>query len=178
MQWPPTCHFLPRARAINIPLQRSASSGGTPKVVLRPERRGVSMRSNHAESSQASFQIIPGGLAQDQSLFEAEIDARLARLSRAVEQFVESLPAALLSEHTSTRELLEELVVKQSALQWIVRVAKHSEPGIRQRMWADIDQSVAGLERSLELLPRLQQIERQARVPHENQCSVASSRYS
>jgi hypothetical protein len=136
------------------------------------------MPSENAKSSQISFQVIPGGLAQDNSLYEDKIEARLANLSRALEQFVESLPAALLSDRSSTRELLEELAVKQSALQWIVRVAKHSEPGIRLRLWTDIDQSLAGLERALELLPRLQQIERQTRVPHEIQSSAANLRYS
>ena len=136
------------------------------------------MRSKNARSSSASFQVIPGGLAHDQSLYEEKIEARLGHLSHAVEQFVESLPAALLSEHSSTRELLEELAVKQSALQWIVRVAKHSEPAIRLRLWTDIDQSLAGLERTLMLLPRLQQLERQVRVPQEAQCSAVSSHYS
>lgn len=136
------------------------------------------MPSRNAKSGRAVFQVIPGGLDPDHSRYEENIESRLAALSKSVEQFVESLPAALLAEQSATRDLLEELVVKQSALQWIVRVAKHSEVGIRRRLWADIDQSLAGLERMLELLPRLQLMDRNSRVARENQHSVAGSRCS
>lgn len=136
------------------------------------------MPSQNAKSGRRVFQIIQGGLAQDNSRYEEKIEARLAHLSHSVEQFVESLPAALLAEQSATRELLEELVVKQSALQWIVRVAKHSEPGIGGRLWADIEQSLAGLEKMLEQLPRLQLMERNLRIASESERSAAGSRRS
>ena len=136
------------------------------------------MRSRNPSLARPDFQVFPRGQAQDRSLYEQKIEARFERLSHALEQFVESLPAALLDEHSATREFHEELVVKQSALQWIVRVARHSEPGVRRRLWADIDQSLAGIERSFELLPRLQQLECHMGIPDENQRSVASLNWS
>jgi hypothetical protein len=131
------------------------------------------MRSRNANLARPDFQVFPGGQAQDRSLYEQEIEARVERLSRAVEKFVDGLPAALLAEHSATRQLLEELVVKQSSLQWIVRVVKHSEAGVRRRLWADIDRFLTRIEKSFELLARLQQLECHLRVPHESQGSVA-----
>jgi hypothetical protein len=136
------------------------------------------MRSHKAKPAIRNFLVLDGGCQLHSSAYEEKIEARLERLSQAVEQFVSSLPAALLAEHHPTRELLEELLVKQSALQWIVRVAKHSQRGVRRRLWSDIDESLAGLEKLLELLPRLQEIERHSRAAHEVQSSIASSHWS
>jgi len=136
------------------------------------------MRSHKAKPAFRNFLVIEGGFQLKNSSYEEKIEARLERLSHAVEHFVSSLPAALLAEHHPTRELLEELVVKQSALQWIVRVARHSQGAVRRRLWSDIDASLAGLEKLLEFLPRLQDLERHARAAHENQSSTTSSRWS
>jgi hypothetical protein len=136
------------------------------------------VRTHKAKSAIRNFLVIEGGCQLNNSPYEEKIEARLERLSHSVEHFVSSLPAALLAEHHPTRELLEELVVKQSALQWIVRVAKHSQGSIRRRLWSDIDASLAGLEKLLEFLPRLQEIERHSRAAHENQSSIASSHWS
>jgi hypothetical protein len=136
------------------------------------------MRSHKAKPAIRKFLVIEGGCQLHNSPYEEKIEARLERLTRTVEQFVSSLPAALLAENHPTHELLEELVVKQSALQWIVRVAKHSQGAVRHRLWSDIDASLAGLEKMLELLPRLQDIQRHLRTAHENQLSIASSHCS
>ena len=136
------------------------------------------MRSHKAKPAIRNFLVLNGGCQLHNSVYEGKIEARLERLSQVVEHFVSSLPAALLAEHHPTRELLEELLVKQSALQWIVRVAKHSQGAVRRRLWSDIDESLAGLEKLLELLPRLQEIERHSRTAHEIQSSIASSRWS
>jgi hypothetical protein len=133
------------------------------------------MRNLKGKSALRNFEIIQGGRSQEQSAYEEKIEARLRQLTGAVERFITSLPAALLAEQSSSREIVEELVVKQSALQWIVRTAKHSEGDVREKLWSDIDQSLSGLEKALELLLRLQLIERHSRVPAENRCSVASS---
>lgn len=136
------------------------------------------MRSHKAKSAIRNFLILDGGCQLQNPAYEEKIEARLERLSQAVDQFVSSLPAALLAEHHPTRELLGELLVKQSALQWIVRVARHCQGAVRRRLWADIDASLAGLEKILELLPRLQDIERRSRAAHEVQSSTASFRWS
>jgi hypothetical protein len=131
------------------------------------------MRSRNTNVARPDFQVFPSGEAHDRSLYEQEIEARVERLAHAVEQFVEGLPAALLAEHSATRQLLQELIVKQSTLQWIVRVVKHSEAGVRRRLWAHIDQFLTRIEKSFELLLRLRHLECSARVPDENRCSAA-----
>jgi hypothetical protein len=136
------------------------------------------MRSAKAKPAIRNFLVLNGGCQLHNPAYEEKIESRLERLSQAVEQFVSSLPAALLAENHPTRELLEELLVKQSALQWIVRVAKHSQGAVRRRLWSDIDASLAGLEKILKLLPLLQDIERHSRAAHEVQSSTASSRWS
>jgi hypothetical protein len=136
------------------------------------------MRSYKAKPAIRNFLILEGGCQFHNPAYEEKIEGRLERLSQAVDQFVASLPAALLAEHHPTRELLEELLVKQSALQWIVRVAKHSQGTVRRRLWSDIDESLAGLEKLLELLPHLQDIDRHSRAAHENLSPTARSHWS
>lgn len=133
------------------------------------------MRNLEAKSALRTFEIIQGGRFQEQSACEEKIEARLRQLIDAVGRFITTLPAALLAEQSSSREIIEELAVKQSALLWIVRTAKHSQGAVRQKLWSDIDQSLSGLEKALEFLLRLQLIERHSRVAAENRCSVASS---
>ena len=132
------------------------------------------MQSIQVKSARRNFQVIECDRIQERRAYEESIEARLQDLADTVERFVESLSAALLAEQSPTRGLLEELVVKQSALQWIVRVAKHSEGAVRQRLWSDIEQSLAGLEKTAELLPRLGFMWHHSRIPAEGKGSAAS----
>jgi hypothetical protein len=52
----------------------------------------------------------------------------------------------LLTEKTAVREAIEELAVKVSALEWIVRVARHSAGRVQSRLWADSDAALTDLE--------------------------------
>jgi hypothetical protein len=132
------------------------------------------MRSLERNPGNRSFLVIEGGRRLPDSASEDEIEARLERFAHSVEQFVETLPAALLSEHAVSREILEELIVKQSALHWIVRVAKSSRGEVRKRLWSDINDSLAGLERTFALLPRLQAIASRTRTDQETSSPAAS----
>jgi hypothetical protein len=87
---------------------------------------------------------------QETKVREAIIEARLRALTEFVESFGHAAYSALLSERASVREAVEELCVKESALRWIVRVAKHSEGSIRERLWTDIEKAVADLEKLAE----------------------------
>jgi hypothetical protein len=94
-------------------LRRSACSRGTRRLF------GVSMRSGNPNLVKPDCQVLPVGLAQGRSLYEQEIAARHKRLSHA--------PALL--EHSATRELLEEFVVKHLALQRISASRNIPNPG-------------------------------------------------
>jgi hypothetical protein len=110
------------------------------------------------------FEVIDGGPSLEQQVREERIKARLQGLIDTVDQFVESLPAALLAEESSAQEILQELAVKQAALEWIVRVAHHCSGTVRERLWKDIELSLEALERTARALPRLGTLSRFAHI--------------
>jgi len=83
---------------------------------------------------------------------EQEIDLRLRDLTALVADLTDSGYGVLLSEQASTREALAELRVKEAALRWIVRVAKHSSGEVREKLWSDLEEAISGLEKTAELL--------------------------
>lgn len=80
------------------------------------------------------------------SRFEIAIQARMTKLAELVDGFTNSTSHLLVSQDTPAREILEELVVKESALRWIARVASHSTDPIREKLWLDIDAALTDLE--------------------------------
>jgi hypothetical protein len=87
--------------------------------------------------------------------FQDAIEERLAELKRFVDDFNESASSLLLTEKTAVREAIDELVVKVSALEWIVRVARHSTGRVQWRLWADIDAALTDLEGAAESVARI-----------------------
>ena len=83
---------------------------------------------------------------------EQEIETRLRDLTALVADLTDSGYGVLLSQARSTREAFEELRVKEAALRWIVRVARHSDGAVREKLWSEVEDAVAGLERTAELL--------------------------
>ena len=83
---------------------------------------------------------------------EQEIETRLRDLTALVADLTDSGYGVLLSQAHSTREAFEELRVKEAALRWIVRVARHSDGAVREKLWSEVEDAVAGLERTAELL--------------------------
>jgi hypothetical protein len=83
---------------------------------------------------------------------EQEIEARLRDLTALVADLTDSGYGVLLSEETSTREEFDELRVKEAALRWIIRVARHSDGAVREKLWSEVEDAVAGLEKTAELL--------------------------
>jgi midasin (ATPase involved in ribosome maturation) len=86
---------------------------------------------------------------------EDAVDARLAELKHFVDDFSQSASSLLLTEKRSVREAIEELAVKLSALEWIVRVAKHSSGRVHSRLWVDIDAALTDLEHTAESVARV-----------------------
>src|SRR5271154_2101589 len=102
------------------------------------------------QSSSASTKILEFPRLEDPSIAEDEIKARLGRLTNLIEDFANSTINVLDMENNLLRELLEELVVKEAALRWIVRTASHSEGPVREKLWADIDKVLSELENTAE----------------------------
>jgi len=98
------------------------------------------------EPASRSAKILEFPRVEERSLAEELIKARMWRLTRLVEEFANSTINVLEIENSMLRELLEELVVKEAALRWIVRTASHSNGQVRERLWADIDSALTELE--------------------------------
>src|SRR5579864_5154757 len=90
----------------------------------------------------------------DATVYENQIKARLQAITSFVEGLTTSTVNLLLAEKPSAREALQELVVKEAALRWIVRVATLSSGDVRARLWADIDEALDDLELIIDLVGR------------------------
>jgi hypothetical protein len=77
---------------------------------------------------------------------EINIEARLRELTDFVEKLGDAAFNFFLTERVSVREAIEELIVKKTALRWIVRVAKRSTGRVRENLWEDIDRILTDLE--------------------------------
>jgi hypothetical protein len=98
--------------------------------------------------------IEPSDSAHEAALYENLIKARLQTITGFVEGLTTSTVNLLLAEKPSAREALQELVVKEAALRWIVRVATLSSGDVRARLWADIDEALDNLELIIDLVGR------------------------
>jgi len=103
---------------------------------------------NRARKQQFELTVRPidSSPFQQQRLREAITETRLKALTMFVEDLEHAPWTALISEQSSTRESMEELCVKESALRWMARAAKHSEGAVRERLWRDIERAVGDLE--------------------------------
>jgi hypothetical protein len=90
----------------------------------------------------------------ESSVYEDQIKARLQKITRFVEGLNTSTINLLLAEKPFAREALQELVVKQAALSWIVRIAALSNEDVRVRLWADIERALYDLEFIIDLIGR------------------------
>ena len=84
---------------------------------------------------------------EERTSVEDSIKARLQELTTRVEGFGNPALGRLLTENISVRAAVEELIVKEAALRWIVDVATHSYGPVRGKLWADIDGALTDLER-------------------------------
>jgi len=92
--------------------------------------------------------------AHERAVYEDQIKARLQTITTFVEGLDTSTVDLLLAEKPFARELLKELVVKEAALRWIVRVATLSNENVRARLWADIDKALDDLDLIVDLVGR------------------------
>ncbi len=90
--------------------------------------------------------------SEQQREFENNVQSRLNDLSIAVIGLVDTPYPSLLRERDALRPKLEELIVQEAALSWIVRVAKRTEGAVRERLWLDIEKALGGLEKTAEEL--------------------------
>ena len=90
----------------------------------------------------------------DETAIENRIKARLQAITTFVEGLNTSTLNLLLAEKPFAREALQELVVKEAALRWFIRVATISNNRVRARLWADIEKALDDLEFIMDLVGR------------------------
>jgi DNA mismatch repair ATPase MutS len=90
----------------------------------------------------------------DQTTNENQIKARLQAITSFVEGLNTSTLNLLLAEKPFAREALQELVVKEAALRWCVRVAAVSNNKVCARLWTDIEKALDDLEFIMDLVGR------------------------
>ncbi len=88
--------------------------------------------------------------AEESESLERSVEARLGELKNFVDEYTDAASNLLLIEKICVREAIEELIVKVSALEWIVHVAKRFAGRTRDRLWADIDKALSDLEHTAE----------------------------
>jgi hypothetical protein len=90
----------------------------------------------------------------ESAAYEDQIKARLQEITDFVEGLNTSTINLLLAEKPFAREALQELVVKETALTWIVRIAALSNEEVRVRLRADIEKALDDLESIFDLVGR------------------------
>jgi hypothetical protein len=103
-------------------------------------------------STSSRSRVVEFPRGNENSQHERVIEARLRELTALVADLTDSGYGILLSQEPSTQEAFDEVRVKEAALRWIVRVAKHSTGTVRKKLWSDIDDAVSGLEKTAWLL--------------------------
>jgi hypothetical protein len=121
------------------------------RLEISPEITGrASMRKAKETQPSMRLKVVEFPPAKEEALFEKRTEARLQDLTNIVEKFGHKPFSLFLTENNPVREPIEELIVKEVTLRWIVRVAKRSEGPIRERLWADIDKALIELEMTAE----------------------------
>jgi hypothetical protein len=90
----------------------------------------------------------------DRDASEEHIESRLQHLRYLVDGLCDGVLPGLLTQRIHVREALEELLVKEAAMRWIVRIARHSNGSIREVLWSDIEKSLTDLEKTAESVIR------------------------
>ena len=91
-------------------------------------------------------------LLLEQPEFAKDFELRMQRLGRLVKDLAGSAYPLLVTETARIRQGLGELVVKEEAMRWILRMAKDSEGPVRRKLLAHVADALSNLERIAESL--------------------------
>ena len=90
----------------------------------------------------------------DPQRFENDVESRLNDLEILVTGLLGAPHPGWLGERGADRQTMEEFVVREAALHWIMRVANHSQGGVRKALWLDIEKELRELEKTVDALMR------------------------
>jgi hypothetical protein len=100
----------------------------------------------------SNSRVIEFPRASESNRYEQITETRLRDLTTLIADLADSGYGMLLAQDPSTREAINQLCVKEAALRWIIRVAKHSAGTVREKLWSDVEEAVSGLESTAMLL--------------------------
>lgn len=83
---------------------------------------------------------------EDQQIFEERVESRAEALNKLVTDLSKSLFPSLGSDVDSMDEKLEQLLIKEAQLRWLVRVARYSQGANRQALWLAAKRALVELE--------------------------------
>lgn len=127
----------------------------TTESIFRHRTGGITvMKSAEMATPVTKARVIEFPHVQRIEELEAKIESRLQELTEVVDGFGDTAFNLFLTEKSAVREAIQELVVKVSALDWIVRVAKRSTGSVRAGLWSDIERALADLERTAQYVIR------------------------
>ena len=104
------------------------------------------MRKSDTILKSANSPVIEFPKMTERDQYEQEIEARLQELTALVADLTDS------GYGLSVRGLILRPRLKEAALRWITRVARHSDGAVREKLWSDLEEAVCGLEKTAELL--------------------------
>jgi hypothetical protein len=101
--------------------------------------------------------VLPGPekrllVAEEPALVEENFEPRLQRLGRLVKDLAGSAYPLLVTGTARIRQGLGELVIKEEATRWILRIAKEADEPVRARLLEHVEDALNHLERMAETL--------------------------
>ena len=91
---------------------------------------------------------------EDQHHFERNIEYRSNIVSKRVAALAESRFPGLRKFGDSGGDELEDLLVREARLRWLVRVARYSQAPSREPLWREAERALLALERITEAISR------------------------
>ncbi|MGH9714547.1 MAG: hypothetical protein ACRD5M_14730 [Candidatus Acidiferrales bacterium] len=87
-----------------------------------------------------------------QKRFEKHIESRSTEIAKLVAMLAESRYPGLRKYGDLRGDELEDLLLKEARLRWVVRVAKYSEAANRRALWLEAEKELAQLEKAAEAM--------------------------
>lgn len=88
----------------------------------------------------------------EQRQFERHIEARANNLGKLVAILAESRFPGLRKYGDLRADELEDLLLKEARLRWVIRVAKYSQPANSEALWLEAEKELREIEKAAEAM--------------------------
>lgn len=103
-------------------------------------------------NSTSSLLAKEAGRSEERRLLENRIESRSKDVTRQVNALAESIFPGLWKDGDPIDAELNALLVMESRLRWLVRVAKYSEGANRDALWLETEKVLVQLEKAADAL--------------------------